>query len=85
MSATLPTALGFQTRDETASIQFTRIVEDCTEAPRVTNNWPHRPAGLPFLWGGLLSDRTKAFMVRYREVNDPSMHFSTSGQNPILF
>ena len=60
MSDTLPIASVFRRATKLLpSINSHESLEDCTEAPRLTNSWPHRPDGQPFSRGGLLSGRTK--------------------------
>lgn len=68
------------------SINSHESLEDCTEAPRVTNNWPHRPAGLPFSWGGLLSGQIKHFDgSTLQKIMIHQCTFLHLNQNPTLF
>ena len=87
MSDTLPIASVFRRATKLSpSINSHESLEDCTEAPRVTNSWPHRPDGQPFSRDGLLSGQTKhldgstlqKLMIR-------QCTFLPLNQTPILF
>lgn len=87
MSDTLPIASVFRRAMKLLpSINSHESLEDCTEAPRVTNNWPHRPAGLPFSWGGLLSGQTKHLGIStLQKIMIRQCTFLPLNQNPTLF